>query len=152
MAFVLQSLDLAILQPMPQTGVVNIRTETVAKETIDQKRARLYKAVDILLPYTMAEFPQMGNRTPGSIVDDVGPIKELEKLSKETVKTLNGIIDSKMMLGETKIEGENFKMTLTGVTQRKLDQTKAKEVLEEVGRLEECMQDIVMEQHRYGKV
>lgn len=120
--------------------------------TIEQKRADLYAAVDILIPYTMPDFPQMGNRTPGSIVDDAGPLKELHKLSETAVKTLNGIIDSKMMPGELEVKGEKHKMKITKVTQRKLHQETAKRVLEEIDRLEECMYDLDMDQHRYSKV
>ena len=125
----------------------------MAKETLEQKRARYYAAVDALLPYTESDFPAMGNRTPASIVDDAGPINDLKKVCEATVKTLNGIIDSKMMPGEKKVEGEDYSMTLVDMTQRKLDQTKAKEILDRLGvDPDEYMYDLDMTQHRYKKL
>lgn len=125
----------------------------MAKETIDQKRKRLYAAVDALLPYTMSEFPQMGNRTPGSIADDVGQIKELEKLSKAVANVLNGIIDSKLEPGELVVRGEQFRMTLSTQNRRALNQTVAKELLAKAGYDEdEYMTDTEVLTHRYSKV
>lgn len=125
----------------------------MADETEDQKRKRLYAAVDALIPYTMKTFPNMGNRTPGSIADDVGMIKELEKLSKAAINTLNGIIDSKLEKGELVAKGEHFKMTLQSSTRTALDQTKAKELLAKEGYEEsEYMRETDVLTHKYSKV
>ena len=125
----------------------------MAKETTEQRRARFYAAVDLLLPYCEAEMPSLGNRTPGSLVDDAGPMKELEKELTRVVKILNGIIDSKLQGGETEFSGENYKMKLTAVSQRKLHQANAKKILEDNGFLEgDYMYDLDMTQHRYTKL
>lgn len=124
----------------------------MAEESIEDKRARLYAAVDILLPYTMKRFPEMGNRTPGSIVDDIGPLKELEKLSKETIKVLQGIADTKLEPGETELRGDVFKMTITSQTRTALNQQTAKERLAELGELDNHMNITFVDTHRYSKI
>lgn len=121
--------------------------------TIDKRVAKYAAALNVLAPYLEPEFPSMGNRTPGSIVDDIGSINELLKDCEKVKKTLQGIADSKMSDEDKKkghISGEKYKMTLVNVSQRKLDQGKAKAKLEELGVDEdEYMYDLDMQQHRY---
>jgi len=126
----------------------------MAQETVDQRIARYTESLKVLAPYLAQEFPSMGNRTPGSIVDDVGPLKEVIKEAEKVVKILQGIVDSKMTPADGNIiKGENYSMKLVPVTQRKLDQGKAKEILQRLGIPEDdYMYDLDMSQHRFSKL
>lgn len=119
--------------------------------SIDKRVAKYAAALNILAPYLEPEFPSMRNRTPGSIVDDIGPINELMKDCEKVKKTLQGIVDSKMTpTDDGVINGENYQMKIVPVSQRKLDQGKAKEILERLGvDPDEYMYDLDMQQHRY---
>lgn len=115
--------------------------------------AELHEAVDLLAPYLQSEFPAMGNRTPGSIVDDAGAINELKKHSEKVVKILNGIVDTKLMPGESEILGEARKMKLVPMTQRKVTNAKVQEYCDKHGLdIEDFKDDVDMTQHRYGKL
>lgn len=122
-------------------------------ETKAQRVERYKAAVEVLAPYLEDDFPSMGNRTPGSIVDDIGPINELLKDCEKVKKILQNILDSKM-IPEDKgvIKGEGYEMKLIPVTQRRIHSDTAKNVLEELGRLDECMYDLDMTQHKYKKL
>ena len=125
----------------------------MAKETTAQRIERYQETVKILAPYVDDDFPSMGNRTPGSIVDDIGPINALLKDLEKAKKTLQNIVDTKMLLTDNGvITGEKYQMKLVPVSQRKLHQETAKNVLEELGRLDECMYDLDMSQHRYKEL
>lgn len=118
----------------------------------DQLIKDLHDAVDKLAPYLQSEFPAMGNRTPGSIVDDAGAINELKKHSEKVVKILNGIVDTKMMPGEAEAVGEVYRMKLLPMTQNRLSQAKVEEYCEANGLdISMFKADIDITQHRYSK-
>ncbi len=113
---------------------------------------RMHEAIDDLMWYQQKEFPAMGNKTPEFLVDQVGAFKEIESRIETVTKTLNGIIDSKMKEGERKVKGDFFTMTLTSVTQSRLNTTRARDYIFThggVSAVAACTDEIVMEQHRY---
>ena len=120
------------------------------KETTEQKAVRYKKIIDDLMPYLEKDFPNLGNRTPASLVDDAGGFNELKKDCERIVKTLNGVIDSKLKPDETHIKGgKRYGMKLVTTSRRALDQTKVKEYLESKGILEEFMVESEVVQHRF---
>lgn len=137
----------------------------MAKAPLTRPQAETYfkEAVDDLLPFIGGEFPNLSNHTPGRLVDIVGNWKVLEAELKKHINLLNGIIDTKLDDPDSLKEGEEppktaqgdiYVMTITSVTQQRLDTDTARAELFRLGGQEsvaKATKPLVMDQHRYSK-
>lgn len=103
------------------------------------KLQKYEKATTTILSYQAQIVPDLGNRTEAALIDEMGEIKELIKDAEKVEKILKERLAS-MQGGSIKNSRGDAYMVEVRVSERTaLNQTKAKEVLEEVGRLPECM-------------
>lgn len=113
-----------------------------SKANLSDAQKLLSKSLDIAsqlcIDYAAKEVPALGNLTPEGLNEEFGRLNEARKAMGKTEKIVRGRLEA-MLQGKTELRSDNFiyKKATSEVT--RLNQEKAKEVLAEVGRLDECM-------------
>ena len=72
------------------------------------------------------------------MTEELGRLNEARKAIEKTEKIVRGRLDA-MLQGKKECKGDNFVYSIRTQERTALNQGMAKEVLSEVGRLEECM-------------
>ena len=113
--------------------------------TDSQRRIRkaLDIATDVAITYAGPEVPPPGNLTCQGLVEELGYINEGKKQLEKLEKILKERLKSRPDFSK-EIKSDNFTMTLEDRTRCALNQTRAKEKLEELGVLPEFMDESIV--------
>lgn len=112
-------------------------SQKILQKTLDH-------ASELAIAYAAPEVPALGNLTPEGLLEDFGRLNEARKSLEKTEKIVRARFESQIE-GRKEMRGDNFTYKKETSPRYALNQTKAKEVLEEVGRLEECMESTDVE-------
>ena len=95
-------------------------------------------ATDSCIAYAAREIPALGNLTPEGLTEELGRLNEARKAVEKTEKIVRGRLDA-LLAGKKKCRSDNFEYEVKSQTRTALNQGKAKEVLAEIGQLDDCM-------------
>lgn len=97
------------------------------------------RAAQVMVDYKAPEIPDLGNATPSALIDQIGDLKQVQKDAEKVENILWERL--RAMQGGTYLflRATNYDFKFESRPTVRLDQAKAKEVLEKLGRLEECM-------------
>ena len=107
-------------------------SQKILQKTLDH-------ASELAISYAAPEVPALGNLTPEGLLEDFGRLNEARKSLEKTEKIVRARFESQIE-GRKEMRGDNFNYKKESSPRYALNQTKVKEVLEELGRLEECME------------
>lgn len=103
------------------------------------KQQRYERATTTILSYQAKEVPALGNKGESAMIDELGEVNELLKDAEKVKNILKERLASIQGGSVVDARGDAYKVEVRSSERTALNQTKAKEVLEEVGRLQECM-------------
>lgn len=117
---------------------------SIPYKDLNDAQKRIRKSIDIAtdtcIAYAAKEVPPLGNLTNEGIVEELGYLNEARKELEKAEKILKERLKSRISLGE-EIKSDNFTMTYENRSRTALNQTAAKEKLEELGVLADYMTD-----------
>jgi hypothetical protein len=120
----------------------------VASKNLTDTQRMLQRSMDtaseLAVAYAAPEVPPMGNLTKFSLLEDFGRLNEARKALEKTEKIVRSRLEAQLE-GAKELRGDNFTYKKATSPRTALDQGIAKTVLEEVGRLEECMATTAVE-------
>ena len=106
-------------------------SQKILQKTLDH-------AGELCIAYAAPTVPELNNLTPEGMLEDFGRLNEARKVLEKTEKIVRTRFESQID-GKKEMRGDNFSYKKETTPRYALNQTKAKEVLESIGRLEECM-------------
>jgi hypothetical protein len=126
-------------QPMPRT-----EAQRRLEQTLD-------RASSTLITMAGPDVPNFGNMTPQQLVDEAAIMGEVHRRAEQAQKTFKEVLKTKLEGAKT-LRGDKYEVNITSSPREALDQTKAKEVLTEVGRLTECMKVTEVDTMRFKEL
>jgi hypothetical protein len=112
-----------------------------SKPLTDNQRS-IQKTLDIasqvVIQYSGAEVPDLGNLTPEGLLEEFGRLNEARKLLEKIEKTVRVRFESQID-GKKEMRGDNYTYTKKSQERTALNQGAAKEYFEKAGILAEYM-------------